>query len=197
MTKPLSIIVDIDEPLYPFIETAHAVSIAAGLCPEGTPVPTAWDPYDGYGCTAEQWWEALAAATHTGVLYRADPQPGAVDALWRLEAAGHFIHLVTARGTNPSLGDAQSELIKYRTREWLRRHFVPFDTLTFSKDKTVVPADVAIDDHPRNCHDLHNAGVDTYILDMPYNRDYPAKRVPSMAAFANLILLDERKATTA
>jgi tryptophan synthase beta subunit len=26
MTKPLSIIVDIDEPLYPFIETAHAVA---------------------------------------------------------------------------------------------------------------------------------------------------------------------------
>lgn len=188
----LSIVVDLDDVLFPWYDRAHAACVAAGIT-NGVE-PKTWQPYEEYGCSNEQWWAALRIATHSGDLYEGSPFPGAVHGLWRLESAGHFIHLVTARGTHRSIDSETRELIQMFTSHWLSEWHVPYDSLTFSKDKTVVPADVSIDDNIENYDALVAAGHGPFLLDRPWNQApdpkaaMPRRRVDSFADFANIIL---------
>lgn len=185
---PLSIVVDIDDVLFPWYASAHRVCQEVGLAPEGV-TPTSWEVYDEYGCTPEQWWAALRNATLDGSLYLGDPYEGAVAALWRLEQAGHHLHLVTARGTHTE-DPMLAEVIQAATVRWVAEHFIPHDTLTFSRDKTVVPADFAVDDNVGNYDALAAAGVVSFLVNQPWNQpaDDGRRRVDSLAAFAAIIL---------
>lgn len=194
MTHNLSIAVDIDDVLFPWYDNAHRASQAAGIAPEGI-TPVTWQPYDEYDCTAEQWWEVLRAATYDGTLYLGDPYPGAIGALWEFERAGHAIHLVTARGTHKSLDPEVKGLIEAATVRWLAEHHAPYDSLTFSHDKTIVPADYAVDDNINNYDALEAAGVAVWLIDQPWNRDGADKqvrrRVNSLSEFADIVLAKE------
>ncbi len=190
MTQPLSIVVDIDDTAIPWYDDAHRASERAGIT-NGI-VPVTWTPWVEYRCEPEQWWEALRVATYDGTLYVGVPDPADVAALWRLEHAGHFIHLVTARGTHPSLTDEMRELIQAATHRQIAEHFIPHDSLTFSHDKTVVPADYAVDDNLANYDALGKAGVLSFLVNRPWNapHDDGRRRVDSLAAFAAIILGD-------
>lgn len=157
--------VDIDDVLFPWYDQAHVACTAAGITNGIT--PTSWYVHESYGCTLEEWIAALSAATLDGSLYRGDPYPGAVDALERLKAAGHTIHLVTARGLLQ-----HGELIKAHTYRWVADHLAHVvDSLTFSKDKTVVPVDVFIDDNVKNYDAVEAAGIECWLIDRPWNQD--------------------------
>lgn len=175
---------DVDDVLFPWYDTAHRACTEAGITNGIT--PTSWTVHEDYGCTLEDWIGALSAWTLDGRLYQGDPYPGAVDALERLKAAGHSIHLVTARGLLQ-----HGELIKAHTYRWVADHLAHVvDSLTFSKDKTVVPVDVFIDDNLKNYDALADAGIEVWLVEQPWNRDGLDTRwsYPSFAAFADDIL---------
>jgi hypothetical protein len=70
--------------------------------------------------------------------------------------------------------------------DWLGYWGIPVTSLTFSRDKTVVPVDAFIEDRPENFQDLLDAGVDSYLVDRPWNQDFdfdPARRVKSVAEY--------------
>jgi hypothetical protein len=186
--QPLSIVVDIDDVLFPWYATAHRICQEVGLAPEGV-TPTTWNVWKDYGCEPEQWWAALRDATLDGSLYLGEPYEGAIGGLWRLEAAGHHLHLVTARGTHTEDPELAG-LIQAATVRWVAEHFIPHDTLTFSKDKTVVPADFAVDDNLANYDALEAAGVVSFLVNRPWNAPTGdgRRRVDSLAAFAAIIL---------
>jgi hypothetical protein len=188
----LALCVDIDDVIFPWYDRAHAACEAAGITNGVT--PCTWVPHEEYGCTKEEWWQALGWATHSGDLYRGEPYPGAVQALWRLEAAGHHINLVTARGTHELIAPATRLSIHAQTRAWLHEHHIPYDTLTFSKDKTVVPADFSVDDNIGNYDALEAAGHYPYLVNRPWNIDDGdrRRRVDSLAEFASQIIGDPR-----
>lgn len=157
--------VDIDDVLYPWFGLAHEACIRMGLAAISSPLPSTWSPFDEYGCTADEWYFALAEATVSGRLYGGSPIPGAVLGLQRLRDAGHSVHLVTARGFL-----AHGELIKAQTVQWISDYAVPHDTLTFAKDKTLVRTDVFADDAEHNLAALARAGVRTCLIDAPHNQ---------------------------
>jgi hypothetical protein len=177
--------VDIDDVLYPLYDGMHRASEVAGITNGVT--PTSWDPYKDYGCTLEDWIGALSAPTLDGTLYQGDPYPGAVEALERIKAAGHTIHLVTARGLLQ-----HGEFIKAHTYRWVAEHLAHVvDSLTFSKDKTVVPVATFLDDNVGNYQRLVEHGVPAYLLDQPWNKDAgddTVFRVGSVDEFADLII---------
>ena len=187
--SPLSIVIDIDDVLFPWYDNAHRVCEAAGLT-NGV-IPKTWQVFEEYGCTAEQWWATLREATVDGSLYLGDPYPGAVNALWRLEAAGHHLHLVTARGTHTPDPELRG-LIEAATHRWVAEWHLPYDSLTFSADKTVVPADFGVDDNVGNYDALERAGVASFLVNRSWNEphDDGRRRVDSLAAFAAIILGD-------
>lgn len=152
---------DIDDVLYPWYVTAHGLCEAAGITNGNE--PTSWAPYEQYGCTDQQWFDALAVGTLDGSLYSVPPIEGVVDDLFRLREAGHSIHLVTARGFL-----RHGELIRQQTVTWLRQWDIPHDSLTFSKDKRVANVDVFIDDAAHNYDQLIGTTA-VWLLHAPHN----------------------------
>lgn len=175
--------VDIDDVLFPWYDRAHTASVTAGIA-DILHTPHTWHPYREYGCEPQAWYDALAVATLDGTLYAGEPMPGVVDALTRIRDAGHTVHLVTARGHL-----AHGAAIKTQTIQWLDEHTIPHDTLTFSRDKTVVPCDWFIDDNVDNATAVAATGARAYLHRQPWNlhnRTLPVVR--DMTEFAELVI---------
>lgn len=159
--------VDIDDVLYPWFDTAHRLSVEAGITGDLVGSPTSWRPYENYGCTAEQWHEVLTAGAVSGELYYADPIPGSIEALARLREAGHTVHLVTARGLL-----ANGHLIRSHTTHWLENVGAQFDSLTFAAKKSIVRVAVLIDDNVDNLFEFEkNTPGDGILINRPWNAE--------------------------
>jgi hypothetical protein len=169
---------DIDDVLFPWSQHAHNACEAAGIT-NGAQV-TRWRFYEDYGCTADEFWEVVNAAYVDGMLQRS-PYPGVTDLLSRVRGDGHSIHLVTARGFEGAL----APMIRQHTVEWVAQ--IPHYSLTFSADKTVVLADVFLDDSARNVEALHAAGRRAFLMDQPHNQSADhLTRVYDLAGFLNI-----------
>ncbi len=185
----MRIAVDIDDVLYPWYDRAHEACLAAGLIPPGTPPPTSWQVHEDYQVSLEAWVNALEKPTLDGSLYDGAPYPGVLRSLERLVEAGHSIHLITARGWL-----AHGKVIKGHTIRWLEAWEVPYSSLTFAQDKTILMADVFIDDSPRNIDALIAAKRAVRIVSRPWNadrEDLDRLRVLSFNDFADHVLLED------
>lgn len=188
-THKLRIGVDIDAVLYPYIPQLRHFAVTTLKRPaQQFPDPRSWDFAAAWDLTGTQLRTLMHAGVDQGtVLTGAAPLTGAVPALGQLLAAGHTVHLVTDRA---ALGEIPGRAVR-QTRAWLRAHAVPYTSLTFAGDKTCVATDIFVEDKPTNIDALVEAGVDTYVVDYPYNRHVQVRtgrRVPSFAAAAAHIL---------
>ena len=185
------IIWDIDDVWHPWCDLAHKASIIAGLCPENTPAPNTWTPYEAYGVTAEEWFAALDIATRAGYLHDSVPSESDMAVFDELEDAGFEQHFVTARGFMDN-----GELIKEITGSWVETHFNGRHAgLHFAKLKGDVAKRIggthAIDDNLRNCEDLERCGVRTFLMDKPWNHGATpigVTRVKSIREFGDAVL---------
>lgn len=185
---------DYDEPIYPWYDYAHEVSLREGLAdPNGEP-PTVWDPTTVYGCTQQDWYDVLNAEVrkeHDG-MYAWPVKRGVVSAMQQMYATGRYeIHIVTARG---QFGD-HGEVIKRLTQSQILREGIPYDTLHFDKDKQAaifnLGLDYFLDDRPNHWHESEAAGAETYLLDERWNQDFevpPGRRVFSTQEYIRLIM---------
>ncbi len=93
------------------------------------------------------------------------PYPGAVSAVRRWHAAGHFIHITSHRALDR----------KDATAAWLRQIGLPFDDLHCSYDKVArcaeLEIDLLIDDGPLNLAAALERGITAATLRHPWNRD--------------------------
>lgn len=178
------VIVDVDDVLHPWSKTAHAICERAGIT-NGQPI-TQWHFWLDYGIEEGELWSLLNSKQAHAELYTAAPIPHALTALRRLRNFGHRVHIVTARGYGP-----MGEQIQMETRDWISTWNVPLDTLTFTKDKTSVKADFALDDGIHNYEALNAAGVACSLMDAVHNQHYevpPGRRAYSVGQFADQVL---------
>ena len=104
--------------------------------------------------------------THEDVnVLAAEPYPGAVEAVARWHAQGHFIHITSHR----------AESCQTATETWLNRIGLPFDELYCSYDKisrcVEIGIDVLIDDSPVNLHRARKEGITPATILHPWNRE--------------------------
>lgn len=169
---------DYDDVIFPWSRYAHEACEAAGIT-NGKQV-TQWAMYLDYGCTSEVLWRALDGAYLGGMLLR-QPYEGVQEVLADLRDAGHTIHIATARGFEGRM----ATLVREHTVQNIADYGIPHDSLTFTKDKTIIGADVFLDDSIPNVVALRAAGVDAYLNDQCHNRsDTELPRVANLAAFA-------------
>jgi hypothetical protein len=179
MTKRLRVGVDIDGVLYDFARSLHQF-----VCPDAPfQEPLRWEFYLDWGMTEAEFKAAFHAGVDAGVIFTyGAPFPRVCDGFRLIKAAGHTIHMVTDR--SQGTGGASEAA----TRSWLDRYDLPFDSLTFAADKTVVRLDVMVDDKPENYEALTAAGVDTFLLTRRWNQHVRgAQRVLDFYHFAELI----------
>lgn len=122
--------------------------------------------------SGELYWE--------GDLY----EPTIAQNLHDLRAAGHEIHVVTARLFGIQRCPAEA------TRHFFDVNGLVYDSITVHRDKTVVKTDLFIEDNLHNYYALEQAGTVSYLVNRPYNQtENPyLRRVDSVDEFTKLIL---------
>ena len=110
--------------------------------------------------------KACVEETHSDErVLAAEPYPGAVEAVTRWSAAGHFIHITSHRQDHCSAA----------TERWLRRIGLPFDELYCSFDKISRCREIGIDllvaDSPVNLEAAVDHGIRGATIVHPWNRE--------------------------
>jgi len=145
---------------------------------------THWHFYRDWGMTDEEFVRLCNDGADAGWLFSGGYRDNAPEALRKIKRLGHSIHIITDRGFGSS-----PEVSQTITRGWLDRWDIPYDTLTFSRDKTSVPTDVFVEDKLENYDALWAAGTYCYLVDRPWNQDDSRlrKRIRSIEEYATLI----------
>jgi FMN phosphatase YigB (HAD superfamily) len=176
--------IDLDGVCYNFAASVREYLVSSGShCADDCPDATRWEFYEDWGLDLAGFLDTCHAGVDAGVIFtHGDPYPGTAEAFAVLRAKGHTIHIVTDRsfGTNGASEAA--------TRAWLDRHGLPFDSLTFTADKTRVRLDAMVDDKLSNYDALVAAGVEAYLLTRPWNQQPDnRRRVLDLLHFAGVI----------
>lgn len=166
----LHIGVDLDGVMFDYTEniTRFILDSLAEVAPHDTAKrdlildtpPSQWHFYRDWGYTDEEFVAFNQQAAAAGKLYRGGIEPGWVTTLGKLKAAGHSVHIITAR----------FEGAPGPTADWLIQHEVPHDALTFAKDKSKLGLDVLIDDRHENIADWVATGAPGILYDKPWNQ---------------------------
>jgi hypothetical protein len=179
---------DLDGVVYDFRRylSEYLVSIGRPECRLEDALPH-WDFFEGWGLTLNEYLDLYRTGVDAGYVLRVGaPLAGSVEAINRIAAAGHSIHIVTDRSVASSPG-----LPAQLTEAWLHEHRIPFDTLTMSADKTVVPTDFFIDDRYENYVSRVQAGLSCHLLNRTWNEglgDATTRRVSSVGEFADAVI---------
>ena len=119
-----------------------------------------------WGITGLERGELIAAIeeTHSDEnIAGAEPYPGAVEAVARWHAAGHWIHVTSHRAV----------ATREATERWLERIGMPYDDLHCSYDKisrcVELGIDVLVDDSPVNLAAATEAGIVAATIVHPWN----------------------------
>lgn len=180
--------IDVDEPIYPWLDAQHVLCSRVLGLPESMTPPT-WHPYETYGISVEEWYEILAQGALDGSLYDGEIQPGSVEQLHRLKDAGHRVHLVTTRGAF-----THGHLIRAHTHAMIDKHKIPHDAITFTLDKSMVATDWSLDDLPKNVDAFFRGRRpeergEHVLLSLPHNRETEGYfRVNSLKEFVDMVL---------
>jgi len=174
--------IDLDGVCYDFAGSLRAY-VLDHVRPGDYAEATRWEFYEDWGYTLAEFLDHCHDGVDAGyVFHRGDPYPNVNEAFARIKAMGHSIHIVTDRSFGQPGASAAATLA------WLDRHGLPFDSITFSADKTIAAVDVMVDDKPENYHALTAAGVDCWMLTRPWNQHVDtAHRVLDLLHFSEVI----------
>jgi len=149
-----------------------------------TPEPY-WHFYKDWGWTDQQFVEFCNEAADCGCLFTGPVRKGYAEGIRAVHDLGHENIFITDRsfGSSPEV----SELLTYA---WFEMHDIKYDELHFSRNKTVVPTDMFIDDKLENYDALDLAGTDVYLLTRPWNlRADHRRRVNSVRDYVTKVRL--------
>ena len=176
----LKLIIDLDGVVFNFTESLKLYLVEhCGRMDHELPDAKVWNFFiDQWGMTLEEFTDACDRGVDAGVIFRQGPAwPGAVEGINALKGDGHTIHVVTDR----SFGQKSPQ----NTIEWLNENDIPFDSISFSPDKTIVQGDLLIEDRDRNYVAVEQAKSATPVLmTRPWNIDLVgARRVSDWPEF--------------
>lgn len=174
--------IDLDGVCYGFAESLRAYLRSIGRTDE-FPRATRWEFYEDWGFSTTEFLALCHDGVNAGIIFtEGDPYPMVREAFDTIRDAGHSIHIVTDRTFGRPGASAAA------TIDWLARHGLTYDSITFSADKTVAQLDVMVDDKPGNYAALTAAGVDAYLLTRAWNLHVEgAQRVTDLTHFAEVI----------
>jgi HAD superfamily hydrolase (TIGR01509 family) len=183
------VLIDIDGVLYPFPEVFTPYA-ALQLGRELELDTTRWEFYEEWGVDYAEFVELVTQGVNERQLWwEGAPYPDVADAVARLRAAGHRLHLVTARDITGA------EAAMAATNHWLAFHDLVVESVNMAQDKPTVLAAlgldparcVAVDDGPQHVAAWEDAGVYAVVLDRwgTYRGDH--RHVPDLGAFADIV----------
>jgi hypothetical protein len=197
------IMYDYDDIVVEMVPALHRKAHELGLHDNSVPHLSTWAGHEQYGCEEDEWWGVFDHLMAEGWYYNTPAAQGIKEGMERLKAAGHRIHILTARGFMNHADEIRKAT--YKNIEHLE---LPVDTITFNRNKVqgMIEAlggwtrlqprpqfDFAIDDGAHNYEHLDDAGVRVYLLELPHNEEWrwyhpTARTVKSVDDYVDLIL---------
>lgn len=109
----------------------------------------------------------------------------AVEVLQKLKAEGNEIILITARWA------AKNFDIEKTTLEWLKRNHIPYDEIEIIREGKAQVAldkkvDLFIDDSFKNCTEVANVGIKSYLMDTRTNKGLSAENVTRVYSWSDI-----------
>jgi len=176
---------DVDGVIYKFVKAYITwLNETKGTTFDVEAEATTWNWFTEWE-TAEQFTINLHDSVDAGHMYWLGElyEPQISQNLKDLKAAGHTIHVVTARLFG--IQKCPLEATKY----FFDANELVYDTMDITKDKTSVPTDIFLEDNLTNYDALDAAGVTSYLINRPYNlKNDTRRRVDSVDEFTKLIL---------
>jgi hypothetical protein len=157
-----------------------------GHAPEPYEHLHSWDFWTRWGWDEERYLAACHEAVDAGCLFATgEPHQGTREALATLAAAGHELHIVTARDFGSAPGASERATLR-----WLEEYRIPYTSLTISHDKTSIPTDIFVEDYLPNYEKLRAAGTTAYLINREWNAPYDdgRNRVADIGEFARVVL---------
>ena len=163
---------DLDGVLYDFGASVRRYMDSIGLnygWKDDGPEPHTWNFYEYWGMDVKDFVQLCHDGADAGFIFTGDARPGASAAVNIVKRMGHEVVIITDRsfGTSPSVSENH-------TRLWLAQHFIPYDELHFSADKTVVKTDIFVEDKLQNYDALEAAGTECWLITRPWNSEHGA-----------------------
>lgn len=179
---------DSDGVLYKFTKAYHSwMNTNHGMSLDLNVEAQTWDWFLEWGQSVEEFKETMDESVDAGHLFWTGElyEPQIAQNIRDLKAAGHENHLVTYRFSGVS------KCAKQATESFYAAQGIEFDSITYSKDKSVIKSDVFLEDNLVNYDALEAAGVTSYLINRPYNLlDDNRRRVNSVQEFTDMILED-------
>jgi deoxypyrimidine-specific 5' nucleotidase type C protein (NT5C) len=161
--------IDLDGCGYNVVAAHRKSCVYRGVPVEQLPEVTQWNYWNDWNMTFEEWKESADAAVDLhGCFATGVPMTGFVEALATFKHEGHTVHIVTNR--------TWGEYPVSATEEWLKTYKVPFDSLTFAADKTLIPCHIFVEDNVDNLAALRSAGVVAIAYDQLWNQEWQGLR---------------------
>jgi FMN phosphatase YigB (HAD superfamily) len=174
----LDVLLDVDGVLYPLPElfTPYAAERLGRQLELDT---ESWEFYTAWGLGYDDFVELLGEGVRERRLWwRGAPYDDVLPAIERLRAAGHRLHLVTARDVHGIEQEAMDATV-----HWLDRHGIEVESVTLAQHKPAVLRQldvdvrtcVIVDDGPHHVAAFAEVGVYGVVLDRwgSYRGDHP------------------------
>jgi FMN phosphatase YigB (HAD superfamily) len=182
--------VDLDGCAYDFVEAIRVETRLHFPHLDSSSEARSWTFYESWGLTAPEFLELYAQGVRGGrVLWQGEPYPGTVEAWQSIAGAGHRIHVITDR--QPPGAESQA---REATLYWLEQCSLPYTSISFSPDKTLIARlaeyrdrTMFVDDKHENHVALQTAGIRSFLLDRPWNQQASGPRVRDLAHYAGRI----------
>jgi 5'(3')-deoxyribonucleotidase len=147
--------------------------------------PDNWYFHRELGLTDSEFMQHFVDGVNAGVIFGyGTAYPGTRKAVQDIINLDHSIHIITDR----AVGDPG--IAFGLTGKWVAKYLPkPIQSITFSRDKTIVPTDMMIDDKLSNYEDLEATDCEPWLLDRPWNQssDSSIRRVYSLKEFADKV----------
>lgn len=135
---------------------------------------------ENLGGTEEEIGQIVRKHEKQGIYRHLNPINGAVIGIRQL-AKHNYIHIMTWRRN-----EAREDTI-----HWLDKYEIPFDSISFTKQKgslaKQVGLDVCIDDTVEYIKDINSHGVKAIIFDRPWNQNYKSVHSTRIKGWTNLV----------
>lgn len=177
---------DVDEVIYKFTKAYHLwLNQSQGMALDPDMEASSWDWFLEWE-TREQFSQNLHDSVDAGHMYWTGElyEPTIRQNLLDLRAAGHTVHIVTAR----TFGKSGAGLAA--TQHFFHVNGLTYDTMTVSKDKACIRTDFFLEDNLKNYDALDAVGVTSFLVNRPYNQvpGDSRRRVDSVDEFTRYIL---------
>ena len=133
-----------------------------------------WNFYHEWGMSDSDFERIYAnGIREKKILYSGKPIEECASNLRRLRNSGCVFHVVTDRSVPGVVEQSHKS-----TRRWLKRNGIPYNTVTFTGNKTsVLPLDAFVEDNAKNAKALLDAGCkNVALMSRPWNETFEDER---------------------